>query len=31
LVQAGLITFDVIPLLTYSGFARLFKDKPGDH
>ena len=24
LVQAGLITFDVIPLIPYDGFARLF-------
>ncbi len=24
LVQAGLITFEVIPLIPYSGFARLF-------
>ena len=24
LVQAGLITFDVIPLVPYTGFARLF-------
>lgn len=25
LVKAGLITFDIIPLVPYSGFARLFK------
>lgn len=25
LVQAGLITFDVIPLIPYPGFARLFE------
>jgi hypothetical protein len=25
LVQAGLITFDVIPLVPYSGFGRLFE------
>lgn len=25
LVEAGLITFDVIPLVPYPGFARLFK------
>ncbi|MBN1681201.1 MAG: superoxide dismutase [Anaerolineae bacterium] len=28
LVEAGLITFDVIPLKPYPGFARLFADKP---
>ena len=27
LVKAGLITFDVIPLVAYPGFARLFADK----
>jgi muconolactone delta-isomerase len=27
LVQAGLITFDVIPLVPYSGFARLFQSQ----
>lgn len=27
LVQAGLITFDLIPLRPYPGFARLFKDE----
>lgn len=27
LVQAGLIRFDVIPLLPYPGFARLFGEK----
>ena len=26
LVQAGLITFDVIPLIPYPGFARLFEE-----
>jgi muconolactone delta-isomerase len=26
LVQAGLITFDVIPLVPYDGFARLFAE-----
>lgn len=26
LVQAGLITFDIIPLVAYPGFARLFKN-----
>jgi hypothetical protein len=26
LVQAGLITFEVIPLIAYPGFARLFAD-----
>jgi muconolactone delta-isomerase len=26
LVQAGLITFDLIPLVPYDGFARLFAD-----
>jgi len=26
LVQAGLITFDLIPLKAYPGFARLFKE-----
>jgi muconolactone delta-isomerase len=26
LVQAGLITFDIIPLVPYPGFARLFGD-----
>ncbi|RPJ24554.1 MAG: superoxide dismutase [Chloroflexi bacterium] len=26
LVQAGLITFEVIPLIPYPGFARLFSD-----
>jgi len=26
LVKAGLITFDVIPLVAYPGFARLFAD-----
>lgn len=26
LVRAGLITFDLIPLKAYSGFARLFKE-----
>ena len=26
LVQAGLITFDMIPLIPYPGFARLFGD-----
>jgi muconolactone delta-isomerase len=26
LVEAGLITFDVIPLAAYPGFARLFED-----
>lgn len=28
LVQAGLITFEVIPLIPYSGFARLFSKDP---
>jgi hypothetical protein len=28
LVQAGLITFDLIPLKPYPGFARLFTDIP---
>jgi muconolactone delta-isomerase len=27
LVKAGLITFDVIPLIPYPGFSRLFIDK----
>lgn len=27
LVRAGLITFEVIPLVAYPGFARLFADK----
>jgi muconolactone delta-isomerase len=27
LVQAGLITFDVMPLIPYPGFARLFGDE----
>lgn len=29
LVRAGLIAFDVIPLVPYTGFARLFENKPG--
>lgn len=29
LVQAGLVTFNVIPLLPYPGFARLFGDALG--
>ena len=28
LVKEGLITFDIIPLMPYSGFARLFAEKP---
>lgn len=28
LVQAGLITFEVIPLVAYPGFARLFEEEP---
>ncbi len=28
LVQEGLITFDLIPLAPYPGFARLFADEP---
>jgi hypothetical protein len=28
LVQAGLITFDLIPLIPYPGFARLFTPLP---
>jgi hypothetical protein len=27
LVKAGLITFDIIPLRPYAGFARLFEDE----
>jgi hypothetical protein len=27
LVRAGLITFDLIPLIPYDGFARLFKEE----
>jgi muconolactone delta-isomerase len=26
LVQAGLITFDIVPLVPYPGFARLFRE-----
>ncbi len=29
LVQAGLITFDLIPLIPYPGFARLFASEAG--
>lgn len=29
LVEAGLITFELIPLVPYPGFARLFKDRAG--
>ena len=29
LVQAGLIDFDLMPLIAYSGFARLFADAVG--
>jgi muconolactone delta-isomerase len=28
LVQAGLITFEIIPLVAYPGFARLFAHQP---
>jgi hypothetical protein len=28
LVKAGLIAFEVIPLIPYSGFSRLFADNP---
>jgi muconolactone delta-isomerase len=28
LVKAGLITFDIMPLVPYPGFARLFADAP---
>lgn len=31
LVQAGLITFEVIPLVAYPGFARLFGEVPAVH
>lgn len=31
LVQAGLITFEIIPLVAYPGFARLFAETPSPH